>query len=188
MLRPAAAGEVASVNFKAGERVRAGQVLLRLDDRNQRLAVDAAANQLDAAKRLQARYDTTANTGAVPGSLIDEARTAAKTAEIALAQARAALADRVLLAPFAGVAGLAEVQRGDRVGIDTAVTTLDDRSALRVAFAVPEEHIGRLAVGQELQLGAQRLPGAPVSMAASRRSTAASTSASTHRAHRGRRA
>ena len=158
-LRPAVAGEVQSVAFRAGQRVRAGQVLLRLDDRNQRLAVDAAANQLEAARRLLARYDEIAGSGAVPESLIDTSRTAVTTAEIALDQARATLADRVLLAPFAGVTGLAEIEPGDRVSTDTVVTTLDDRSALRVAFAVPEVHIARLAVGQEVGLKHSAYPG-----------------------------
>lgn len=158
-LRPASAGEVQSVAFKAGQRVRAGQVLLRLDDRNQRLAVDAAANQLEAARRLLARFDDIAGAGAVPASQIDSARTAVTSAEIALAQARAALADRMLLAPFSGITGLAEVQPGDRVSTDTVVTTLDDRSALRVAFAVPEVHIARMAAGQEVALTHSAYPG-----------------------------
>ncbi len=159
ILRPAAAGEVKMLAFKAGQRVQTGQVLLRLDDRNQRLDVDAAANQLDAARRLMARYDITAGSGAVPDSEVDTARTAVTTARITLDQARAALADRVLLAPFTGITGLAEVQAGDRVGTDSVLTTLDDRSTLRVAFAVPELHIARLAVGQDLSLSHRAFPG-----------------------------
>ena len=151
-LRPAAAGEVVAVNFRAGQAVRTGQVLLRLDDRTQRLAVDAAANQLDAAQRLLARYESIPDASVVPGSVLDESRAAVRTARIALEQARAALADRVVLAPFDGVTGLARVQPGDRVATDTVVTTLDDRRALRVGFSIPELYLARLRVGQPVEL------------------------------------
>ena len=149
-LFPAAAGQVLQLGFKAGQRVAAGQVLLQLDERMERLAVDLAAAQLQAAQRLQARYEATRGTGAVPGSVIDEADSGVRLAEIALKQAREALADRTLRAPFAGVVGLANVESGDRVGMDTAVTTLDDRRTLQVAFELPELYAARVQAGQAL--------------------------------------
>jgi membrane fusion protein, multidrug efflux system len=151
-LFPAAAGEVMELTVRAGQRVKADQVLLRLDDRQQRLAVDLAAAQLEAAQRLQARYEATRGTGAVPGSIIDEADSGVRLAEINLRQAREALADRTLRAPFAGVVGLAQVERGDRVATDTAITTLDDRRVLQVAFELPELYAARLRTGQALKV------------------------------------
>jgi membrane fusion protein, multidrug efflux system len=158
-LHPASAGEVVEVGFKAGQAVRAGQVLLRLEDRRQHLAVDMAAAQLDAARRLLARYEQTGSSGAVAGSVLDQARSALRQAEIALAQAREALADRIVRAPFAGVVGLAEVQPGDRVTTETVLTTLDDRSRIRVAFSVPEAYLGRLALGHVLTVTSVAYPG-----------------------------
>ena len=48
-LYPAVAGEVATLSFRPGQRVQAGQALLRLVDRRERLAVDLAAARLQAA-------------------------------------------------------------------------------------------------------------------------------------------
>ena len=152
-LYPASEGEVAEVPFKAGQAVRAGQVLLRLEDRKQRLAVDMASAQLDVAQRLLARYENIGESGAVAGSVIDQARSDRRQAEIALAQAREALADRIVNAPFSGVVGLPEVQLGDRVTAQTVVTTLDDRSRIRVAFSVPEAYLGRLKIGERVSVG-----------------------------------
>jgi RND family efflux transporter MFP subunit len=149
-LFPAVPGEVAQVNARAGQRVSANQPLLRLVDRPQRLAVDTAAARLEAAQRLMARYEATRGTGAVPGSIIDEARSGVTLAAIELRQAREALADRVLRAPFSGVLGLFEVEPGDRVALDTAVTTLDDRRTLLVHFEVPEAYAARIRTGQPL--------------------------------------
>lgn len=121
--------------------------MLRLQDRAQRLAVDLAA-----AKRPMARYESTPGTGAVPGSIIDEAQSGVELAEIALRQAREGLVDRVVLAPFDGVVGIAAVEPGDRVAPDTAITTLDDRRTLQVAFELPEVYAARLKTGQTLRV------------------------------------
>lgn len=163
-LFPAVAGEVDAVPFRAGQRVRAGQVLLRLVDRKERLAVDLAAARVEAAQRLLARYESTRGTGAVPGSVIDEAQSGLRVAEIELHQAREALADRTLRAPFTGVVGLTSVEPGDRVAVDTPITTLDNRRTLRVAFELPEAYAARLKIGQPLTVtnpafGARRFEG-----------------------------
>lgn len=152
-LYPAVPGEIAELNFRSGQRVRANQQLMRLVDRPQRLAVDLAAARLEAAQRLLARYEATRGTGAVPGSVIDEARSGVALAAIELRQAREALADRVLRAPFAGVVGLSEVEPGDRVAIDTPITTLDDRRTVLVNFEVPEAYAARIRVGQPVTVG-----------------------------------
>ena len=145
---PAVSGEVAEVAFRSGQAVRAQQVLLRLVYRAERLAADLAAARVDAAKALAARYEGTRGTGAVPESVVDEAKAALRAAEIELAQAREAVADRVVRAPFAGVVGLATVERGDRVTAETALTTLDDRRVLFIDFEVPEAHLSRVKIGQ----------------------------------------
>lgn len=149
-LRPAAAGEVRAVNFKAGDRVAAGQVLLRLDEQPLQLARELAASERDAAARTAARLERLRGTGAVEDSVIDTAQEALRNAEIALKQAEQALTDRVLRAPFAGTVGLANVQVGDRVTPDTEVATLDDRRSLRVHFEVPEAYLAKLAPGLPL--------------------------------------
>jgi membrane fusion protein, multidrug efflux system len=159
VLRPAAPGEVAEVKFEAGDRVQENEVLLRLVDRTQRLDVDLAESQLEAARQLMKRYRGTRKSGAVPGSVIDEARTRLRNAEIALEQAREALADRLVRAPFDGVVGIAHVMRGDRVTTESIVTTIDDRRVIRVAFAVPERYLGRLAVDQPVTVANVAFPG-----------------------------
>jgi RND family efflux transporter MFP subunit len=147
---PAVAGEVAEVSFRTGQAVRAGQVLLRLVDRQQRLAAELAAAQVDAASALADRYEATRGSGAVPESVLDEARAVLRAAKIELAQAQEAVADRIVHAPFSGIVGLAGVERGDRVTTDSALTTLDDRRMLLIDFDVPEPYLARIAPGHAI--------------------------------------
>jgi RND family efflux transporter MFP subunit len=156
---PAVAGEVAEVAFRTGQSVLAGQVLLRLVDRQQRLAADLAAAQVDAAGALADRYEATRGSGAVPESVLDEARAVLLGAQIQLAQAQEAVADRVVHAAFAGIVGLAGVERGDRVTTDSALTTLDDRRVLLIDFEVPEPYLARVARGHAISAVNPAYPG-----------------------------
>lgn len=159
VLFSAVAGEVAEVAFRTGQAVSAGQVLLRLEDRPQRLAADLAAAKVDSASALADRYEATRGSGAVPESVLDEARAVLRAAKIELAQAQEAVADRIVHAPFSGIVGLAGVERGDRVTTDSALTTLDDRRQLRIDFDVPEPYLARVAPGHAISAVNPAYPG-----------------------------
>lgn len=149
-LHPATAGEITRVNFSADEKIEAGQVLLELDSETEQLAVDLARVQLDDAKRTFTRLERLMPSGAVATSTHDDAKSALEAARIALRQAEVALADRVIIAPFSGRAGLTDLDVGDRVDTDTPVTSLDQRESLLIAFDVPEELLGKIGKGDRI--------------------------------------
>jgi RND family efflux transporter MFP subunit len=151
-VHPAASGEVVAVNFEPGQFVRAGDVLVALDSREQKLAEELMRLKLADAERLYDRYSRSADSGAVLPTALDAARTAMETARVELEQARIALADRTIVAVFDGHVGATEVDPGDRVGPETMITTLDDRSALLVSFEVPEAYIAELREGEVITL------------------------------------
>ena len=149
---PATSGEVIAVDFEPGQLVAAGDKLIELDRREEELAVELAGIRLAEAERLYDRYQRSAASGAVVQTILDEARAAAESARVELERARIALDDRTVRAAFDGFVGTTEIDRGDRIDINTMITTLDDRSALLVSFEVPETLIGELVVGEDVQL------------------------------------
>lgn len=146
-LHPEAAGEVVDVTFDGGEAVESGELLVALDARDQRLAVELAEVTLADARVLFDRYEKAHGADAVPPTTLDTARTALESARIELDRARLALEHRFVRAPFDGIVGLTDVEPGDRIEPTTAITTLDDRSALLVMFEVPEAYVGRIEAG-----------------------------------------
>lgn len=144
VLYPAVADEVTEVNFVPGQVVEKGKVLVRLDDRRQRVAVRRAELQLLDAERTYKRLQESRAKGAIPQSELDLAQTARDLAEVTLDEAKADLEDRVVEAPFAGVVGLTDVEVGDRITTTTVITTLDDRSKLFVDFRAPEASLNVL--------------------------------------------
>lgn len=153
-LFPESAGAVIAVHFRTGEFVQEGDLLVELERREEELAVALAEVKLEDARRLYDRYSRSAGSGAVLPTTIDAARTAVETARIELERARVALDERSIRAPFAGYVGMTDIDPGDRVGPDTLITSLDDRSALLVSFDVPEVMVGKIGVGDTVDIRA----------------------------------
>ncbi len=151
-LYPETAGRVVSVRFSAGDFVRQGQPLVVLDSRQQQLAVELAQVQVQEASQLLGRYRRIEDTGAISDSQIEAGETALASARVELEQAREALADRTVRAPFSGHIGLTQIDTGDRVGTDTLIAQIDQRSTLYVDFPAPEAAFSRLTAGTAVEV------------------------------------
>jgi RND family efflux transporter MFP subunit len=146
-IHPSVSGEVVEVRFKAEQRVKKGDVLVRLDDQHQRLAVRLAEVSLRKATRDVARIEKLVKSGHASRNSLDTAQTELESARVRHAQARADLADRAVVAPFSGVIGLTDISIGDRVSNGTMIATLDERSVILVDFYLPENYAARLRIG-----------------------------------------
>lgn len=144
---PETAGEVTAVNFEAGDHVDKGDVLVQLEARAERLAVDEAEVALRDAQRTIDRYNRASTPGVIAGNEMDRAQAAYDTAKVQLDIARDALARRTIRAPFAGHVGLTDIDPGARITASTEITRLDARDTLFVDFPVPEQTFGRIGAG-----------------------------------------
>ncbi|WP_339898887.1 efflux RND transporter periplasmic adaptor subunit [uncultured Gilvimarinus sp.] len=155
-IRSRAAGQVTEVNISPGQPVAKGEVLLRLDERDEALALRNAEVELADAERLLARYRQTKGSGAVTESALDDAESTVARAQIAVDRARVDLEYQKVVAPFAGYVGLSDIDPGAWVDTDTVITTIDDRSILLVTFELPELLLGQVQPGQEIALSTWR--------------------------------
>jgi RND family efflux transporter MFP subunit len=144
---PEVTGIVSAVEVEPGAGVTEGQVLLRLNDADQAVAIDRAAIALDDARAAFDRAERLAKTNNVTEVALSDARTKVRSAEIDLRSAELERAKRMIKAPFAGVVGLIPVSVGDLVNDSTALTTLDDISRLTVAFDATERYAAIIKVG-----------------------------------------
>ena len=151
-IHAAAAGEVVGVHFDAGDRVKEGDLLVELDARDEKLALELAQLRIADAQRLVDRYSRAEGTDAIPPTDVDAARHALATAIVERDRAQVALDDRYVRAPFDGAVGMTDIDAGDRVDPATEITTLDDRSALLVSFEMPELLLSEVAPGQPVEV------------------------------------
>ncbi|WP_163265084.1 efflux RND transporter periplasmic adaptor subunit [Chelativorans alearense] len=147
------AGIVSEIRFQANDRVEKDDVLVQLDDATQRADLAAAQAQakldqtnLQRALELQRRQvGTEVN--------VESSRASADASAAEVEKAQAALDQKQLKAPFAGVAGIPRVVLGQYITPGTTVATLQDVDTMRVDFTVPEQEFGLLKIGQPVRLG-----------------------------------
>lgn len=158
-LRTEASGKVVEMSLESGRRFKTGDVLLRLDDAEQRLALSLAEARFAEAERVRERFSRLEDSGAATIARLDEVKTAAQVAEIELDRAREAMDDRVIYAPFDGVAGLPSIEVGAWIDSDEEIATYDDRSALLVEFELPEALLSRIDAGMPVAASTPAFPG-----------------------------
>ena len=156
---PQVTGIVTEIDFAPGGRVTAGQVLFRLDDADQKVALDRAKIALDDAKAALDRSQKLATSNNITAVALSDARLAEQKAEIDLRAAQLDLDKRTMSAPFAGMIGLTDISVGDLVSSAKPIVTLDDMSALTVAFQTPERFAGKVGAGDAIAATAEALPG-----------------------------
>lgn len=151
-------GAVTALHVKAGDRVRAGQVLLRLDARAAeqtaaasaaqvqaaRAAQDAAAREFDRQKKLfEKRYISEAALERAEAQY--KAANAGAEAQLAAAgAARTQSGFYVVKAPYDGIIADVSAVLGDMAMPGRPLLTLYDPAALRVSVAVPQRVAAQL--------------------------------------------
>ena len=154
-----ASGRVMAVEFEPGQFVKAGDVLVRLDDDIERADLAEAEATLQESVLAMQRAQALRQKSAIPEATVDQMVAAEASARAELDRARRRLADRTVRAAFDGVVGLRQIDAGARVDEDTVLTTLDDRSEMEIEFSIPETLYGRIAIGQPVEATAVAFPG-----------------------------
>lgn len=153
------AGLVRSVNFKSGQDVPAGALLVQLSadsDAAQLQALQAAADQAETAlKRDQAQLAVRA----VSQAQVDADTSNLKAARAQVAQQAANVAKKAIRAPFAGRLGITALQPGQYVNAGATLVTLQTLDPIHVDFSLPQQQLAGLAVGQAVTLAVDAFAG-----------------------------
>ncbi|WP_374564845.1 efflux RND transporter periplasmic adaptor subunit [Ideonella sp.] len=166
-------GAVVALEVRAGDSVKAGQVLARLDARAAEQTAAAGAAQAQAARAAQdeatkefARQQQLYEQHYISRAALDRAEAQYKSAQ---AQAGAQLANAgaartqsgfyVVKAPYAGVVADVAVVLGDMAMPGTPLLTLYDPLAMRVSVAVPQTVATRWSPDAAVQIELPGLPG-----------------------------
>lgn len=161
-IQPELAGIVREIAFEEGQKVEKGALLARIDDAELRAQVEEAEARADLARINRERADALASDGTLAQAELDRVRSEERATVAALELLRVRLARTRLTAPFSGVLGSRRLAAGDYVTPTSVLTTLDDLSALKVTFRVPERSIPQVKVGTRVtarvRVGANEQP------------------------------
>jgi membrane fusion protein (multidrug efflux system) len=150
VLTPKVADTIRRIRFESGDRVRRGQVLVEMSSVEQAAAVAEARAANDAAQEELRRTQELFDRGFASQARLDTVRASAEAAEARLNLGGSRIADRTIIAPFAGIVGLRTASPGQYMRPGDQIGTLDDISEIKLDFDVPETQISRVATGVEI--------------------------------------
>ena len=150
-VRSFASGRVTEIPVAPGARVNAGDVIARMDDESERIAVDRAQLALDNARTALERITTLRASNAATAVQETDAELAVRNAELALREAQLALDRRLIVAPIAGTVGILPISAGDYITSTSDIAVIDDRSEILVDFWVPERYARLIEIGMPVK-------------------------------------
>jgi membrane fusion protein (multidrug efflux system) len=148
-------GIVERISFESGRTVEQGQVLVQLDTRQERAQLTAAEAQRDLAKLNLDRMEGLAREGVVARADFDRTSAEHKQAEARVGEIRATIERKTIRAPFAGILGIRQVNLGQYLKGGDPVVPLQSLHPIYVNFAVPQQEVGQVRVGGEIEVTAE---------------------------------
>jgi membrane fusion protein (multidrug efflux system) len=150
-------GVVEKIYFESGRMVRAGDVLVKLDTR-QEAAQLAAAQSASALSRLNFdRMKGLRESGVIAQADYDRAVAGLQQDDAKVGEIRATIARKTIRAPFSGLLGLRQVNLGQYLSPGAPIVALQSMQPVYVNFSVPQQQVSHLQPGTEVRLTANSL-------------------------------
>mgnify|MGYP002784928927 CR=1 FL=1 len=149
---------ISRINFRDGQFVRAGYVIVELASRQQSAQLIEARASLAEAEAQFRRAQILAAKGLTPRATLDLRRMQRDTAAARVNAQDSQVSDRTIRAPFSGVLGFRQVSLGALLRPGDVVTTLDDVSIIKLDVAVPETSMALLSTGMPVEVRAAGFP------------------------------
>ncbi|MFZ2737129.1 MAG: efflux RND transporter periplasmic adaptor subunit [Burkholderiaceae bacterium] len=159
MLRPEVSGRVTQLNFRDGERVLKGQLLVQFDDQLPLAQVKQSQAELSISQANHKRNQDLAGQGFISMRSVDESAANLEVAQAKLALAQATASRLKILAPFDGITGIRLVNVGDYLKDGADVVNIEDMDAIYVDFRLPERFQTKVQRGQKAAIDLDALPG-----------------------------
>ncbi|HEU5136581.1 MAG TPA: efflux RND transporter periplasmic adaptor subunit [Steroidobacteraceae bacterium] len=137
-------GKIVSINFTEGARVRAGQLLVKLNDADLRATLSRAQYRKQLAVLREKRIAQLLKQGVARQEEYDTALAELNVQDADIELTRAQIAKTEIRAPFDGIVGLRYVSDGAFITAATKVATLQRLDRLKIDFSLPEKYAGRI--------------------------------------------
>lgn len=131
-------GRIVAVNAEAGQRVQAGQVLMRIDAREATENVAAAKAQLAQAEANFSRTQNLFRQKFVSQAALDQAEATLKSAQAQAAAAGSGASHATVTAPISGIVATRHAELGDLATPGKPLLTVFDPKGLRAIASIPQ--------------------------------------------------
>jgi membrane fusion protein (multidrug efflux system) len=152
-------GAVEKIDFVSGQSVRAGDILVELDTRQERAQLAALEAQRDLAHVNFDREQQLVDEGVISRVEYDQATAQQKATAANVEEIRATIERKTIRAPFSGILGIRKVNLGQYMSAGDAVAPLQSLDPIYVNVGVPQQAIGQIQVGRSLRVISENLAG-----------------------------
>ncbi|MEY4910946.1 MAG: hypothetical protein RL761_609, partial [Pseudomonadota bacterium] len=158
-LRPEVSGRITQLNFKDGEHVKKGQLLVQFDDQLQLAQVKQSQAELSIALANHKRNQELVSQNFISKRSLDESAANLDVAQAKLSLSQATASRLKITAPFDGMTGIRTVNVGDYLKDGGDIVNIEDIAAVFVDFRLPERFQTKVKKGQQAQVDMDALPG-----------------------------
>lgn len=151
-------GVIEQILVEEGQRVRAGQILARLDPERLKLEVARAKSTLDKLEQDFKRNESVYERNLVSREAFERAKFELQGARAAYDLARLSLKESELRAPIDGVVAQRYIKTGNQISIGSPTFKITRMDRLQAQIHVPERDIHKLAAGQAATLAVDAWP------------------------------
>lgn len=137
-------GRVVEVRVDAGQSVRKGELLMRIDAREAAEAAAGATAQLVNARANYERLKNLRQQNFISAAALDKAKADFEAAQAASGQAGVGLGYATVTAPIAGVVALRQTELGEMAAPGRPLLTIYDPAGLRVTASIPQYTLPRM--------------------------------------------
>lgn len=147
-------GIVDKIAFDSGQRVRAGDVLVQLDTRQEQAQLAAAQARRELARTNLDRMRSLKDQHIVAQAEFDQADAESKQAEATEGEIRATIGRKTIRAPFSGILGIRQANLGQYLAGGAVIVPLQALNPVYVNFTVPQQDLARITRGTEVHVSA----------------------------------
>ncbi len=145
-------GTVDTITFDSGSFVHEGDVLVKLDTRQERAQLAALEAQRDLAKINYDRTQQLVNEGVISRQEYDKSTAEQKQTEANVGEIKATIQRKTIRAPFSGILGIRQVNLGQYMSAGTAIVSLQALNPIYANFNVPQQVMSQMRPGQSVRI------------------------------------
>ncbi len=138
---------IAEINFSDGEQVKAGRLLIRLEDAEEQAQLRASQALREERRNASNRSSQLQERNLAARADVEDSQSRLRQAEADIQAIEAQLANYQIKAPFSGRVGFRNISVGALVTPGMNLVTLDKLDVMKLDFSVPEVFLGRLSPG-----------------------------------------
>ena len=153
------AGQVVGIHFDSGQAAKKGQLLVQLNDAIEQAELRRLQSQLILDRISLERSLRLVKSHAIPQSQVDTDQSHFDQTNAQIANQKALIAKKAIRAPFDGMLGIRQVDLGQYLAPGTAVVTLQALNPIYADFALPQQTMPLVAIGQKVHVTTDAFPG-----------------------------